>query len=41
VGKTLSDLDDFPSPEDAPEFYVDFDETGPFEVEIGQSECAT
>lgn len=41
VGTTLTDLDEFPSPEEAPEFYVDFDETGPFEVEIGQSECAT
>ena len=41
VGTTLKDLDVFPLPEDAPDFYVDFDETGPYEVEIGQSECAT
>ena len=29
------DLDDFPTPEEAPEFYVDFDETGPYVAEIG------
>jgi sulfite reductase beta subunit-like hemoprotein len=41
VGQTLKDLDVFPTPEEAPEFYVDFDETGPYVTEIGQSECAT
>jgi sulfite reductase (ferredoxin) len=41
VGSTLKDLDVFPTPEDAPEFYVDYDETGPYVVELGQSECAT
>ena len=41
VGKTLTDLDEFPRPEDAPEFYIDFDETGPYEAEVGDSECAT
>jgi sulfite reductase (ferredoxin) len=41
VGTTLTDLDEFPSPEDAPEFYVDFDETGPYVAETGDSECAT
>jgi len=41
VGKTLADLDDFPSPEEAPDFYVDFDETGPYVAEVGDSECAT
>ena len=25
----------------APEFYVDYDETGPYVAEIGESECAT
>jgi sulfite reductase beta subunit-like hemoprotein len=41
VGKELKDLDEFPTPEEAPEFYVDFDETGPYVAEIGDSECAT
>jgi sulfite reductase beta subunit-like hemoprotein len=41
VTRTLADLDDFPAPEDAPDFYVDYDETGPYVAEIGNSECAT
>jgi len=41
VGTTLKDLDHFPTPEEQPDFYVDFDETGPFSAEIGDSECAT
>ncbi len=41
VGKTLVDLDEFPTPDEAPDFYVDFDETGPYVAEIGDSECAT
>jgi sulfite reductase beta subunit-like hemoprotein len=41
VGKTLTDLDEFPSPEDAPDYYIDFDETGPYVAEVGDSECAT
>ena len=40
VGLELKDLDNFPTPEDGPEYYVDFDETGPFEVQVGESECA-
>ena len=39
--QTLVDLDEFPTPEEAPDFYVDFDETGPYVAEIGDSECAT
>ena len=39
--RTLKDLDDFPTPEEAPDFYVDFDETGPYVAEVGDSECAT
>ena len=38
---TLKDLDVFPTPEEAPDFYVDFDETGPYVAEVGESECAT
>ena len=41
VGTTLKDLDVFPTPEDDPSFYVDFDETGPYESQVGESECAT
>jgi sulfite reductase beta subunit-like hemoprotein len=40
VGTTLKELDEFPSPEEAPDFYVDFDETGPFSGEVGEGECA-
>ncbi len=41
VGAELAYLDVFPTPEEAPEFYVDYDETGPYVAEIGDSECAT
>jgi sulfite reductase (ferredoxin) len=41
VGKTLVDLDHFPTPEEAPDYYVDFDETGPYVADVGDSECAT
>ncbi len=41
VGKTLVDLDQFPTPEEGPEYYIDFDETGPYVAEVGDSECAT
>jgi hypothetical protein len=36
----LKELDNFPTPEEGPDYYVDFDETGPFEVQLGESECA-
>ena len=41
VGQTLTDLDHFPTPEEGPEFFVDYGETGPYVAEIGDSECAT
>ena len=41
IGTELKELDHFPTPEEAPEFYVDFGETGPYVKEIGASECAT
>jgi sulfite reductase beta subunit-like hemoprotein len=41
ISRTLLDLDHFPTPEEAPDFYVDFDETGPYVAEVGDSECAT
>lgn len=40
VADTLKDLDFFPSPEEAPDFYADYDETGPFVADVGESECA-
>ncbi|GIU85224.1 MAG: ferredoxin--nitrite reductase [Acidimicrobiales bacterium] len=41
VAEELKELDHFPSPEEAPDFYVDYGETGPYEVMVGDSECAT
>src|SRR5205823_411079 len=40
VGGALKDLDEFPTPDEAPDFYIDFDETGPFTGEVGAGECA-
>ena len=40
VGTTLADLDDVPLPDVAPDFFVDYGETGPFTGEVGDSECA-
>jgi sulfite reductase beta subunit-like hemoprotein len=41
VGTGLKDLDVFETPDERPDLYVDFDETGPYEAVVGQSECAT
>ena len=41
LGRELKELDQFPTPEEGPEFFVDYDETGPYAAEIGASECAT
>jgi sulfite reductase beta subunit-like hemoprotein len=41
VAPLLKDLDEFPTPDEAPDFYVDYGETGPYVKEIGESECAT
>ncbi|MBA2326070.1 MAG: nitrite/sulfite reductase [Actinobacteria bacterium] len=41
VGTLLKELDEFPEPEANPDFYVDFDETGPYVADVGDSECAT
>ena len=40
VGGELAHLDAFPTPEEAPEYYVDYDETGPYVAATGASECA-
>ncbi len=40
VAEGLKDLDEFPEPEVNPDYYVDYDETGPYEAVVGDSECA-
>ena len=40
VGAELKDLDNFPTPDERADFYVDFDETGPFSGDVGAGECA-
>ena len=39
MAEYLADLDVFPSPDDRPDYYVDYDETGPFSAEVGVGEC--
>jgi sulfite reductase beta subunit-like hemoprotein len=41
ITEGLRDLDEFPLPDVAPEYYVDYGETGPYIAETGASECAT
>jgi sulfite reductase beta subunit-like hemoprotein len=40
LGTELKDLDEFPTPDENPDFYIDFGETGPFSAEVGEGECA-
>ncbi|MBI2708655.1 MAG: nitrite/sulfite reductase [Actinobacteria bacterium] len=40
VAEGLRDLDAFPAPDEAPDYYIDYDETGPFSAEVGIGECA-
>ena len=40
VAEDLKELDHFPSPDEAPDFYIDYDETGPYSAEVGAGECA-
>ncbi len=40
IGAALKDLDVFPTPDEQPDFYLDYDETGPFTGDVGESECA-
>ncbi len=40
VANELKDLDVWPSPDDRPDFYTDFGETGPYVAEVGAGECA-
>jgi hypothetical protein len=36
----LKELDRFPTFDEDPSFYADYDETGPFVAAVGDSECA-
>ncbi|MDP9072837.1 MAG: nitrite/sulfite reductase, partial [Actinomycetota bacterium] len=40
VGAELKELDVWPTPQERPDFYVDYDETGPYVAEVGAGECA-
>ena len=40
IADGLRDLDEIPLPEASPDFFIDYDETGPFSGEVGDSECA-
>jgi sulfite reductase beta subunit-like hemoprotein len=40
IATELKDLDEWPDPEERPDYYIDFDETGPFSGEVGEGECA-
>ena len=30
----------WPDPEERPDYYIDFDETGPYVADVGEGECA-
>ncbi len=40
VAEGLKEYGAFPLPDEAPDFYVDYDETGPYVAEVGEGECA-
>ncbi|MFM7065049.1 MAG: nitrite/sulfite reductase, partial [Actinomycetes bacterium] len=40
LGTALAELDRFPTFDENADYYVDFDETGPYEANVGDSECA-
>jgi sulfite reductase (ferredoxin) len=40
VAAELAELDNWPTPDERPDYYVDFDETGPYVAEVGAGECA-
>ncbi|MBI2703666.1 MAG: nitrite/sulfite reductase [Actinobacteria bacterium] len=41
IGAELKHLDEFPTPEEGPDYFIDYGETGPYVAEVGESECAT
>ncbi len=40
MGAELKELDVWPTPEERPDYYVDFGETGPYVADVGEGECA-
>jgi sulfite reductase beta subunit-like hemoprotein len=40
IAADLKELDVWPTPEERPDYYIDFDETGPYSAEVGEGECA-
>jgi sulfite reductase beta subunit-like hemoprotein len=40
LGAELKELDVFPTPDEGPDFYVDYGETGPYVADVGEGECA-
>lgn len=40
IAAELKELDVWPTPEERPDYYIDFDETGPYSAEVGEGECA-
>jgi sulfite reductase (ferredoxin) len=40
LGSELKEFDVFPTPDEGPDFYIDYDETGPYEAAVGAGECA-
>jgi sulfite reductase beta subunit-like hemoprotein len=40
VGAELKELDVWPTPEERPDFYIDYGETGPYIADVGEGECA-
>ena len=41
VAEGLAEFGVFPTPDENPDYYVDYGETGPYVAETGESECAT
>jgi sulfite reductase (ferredoxin) len=39
-GAELKHLDEWPTPEERPDFYIDYGEQGPYVAEVGEGECA-
>jgi sulfite reductase beta subunit-like hemoprotein len=40
VATDLKELDEWPDPEERPDYYIDFGETGPYVADVGEGECA-
>lgn len=41
LAEGLRELDHVPAPDEAPNFFIDYDETAPFVPDVAESECAT